>query len=222
MPVVTAIGGFTSPRAGFLAAAGSTVELFGDPAVAAGWNRSSALSGWSVSGVAGHLLRQILNVDDVLDAGTPTDPPLSLIEHYSRTAVSDADLDDLPNVETRRDGVELADGGSRAVAERAAAELGRVRERLAAEPPGRAVLLTWRGWSLTLDDFLITRTIELAVHSDDLAVSVGIPTPQLPAPVLDVVLQTLVRVAARRYGGTAVLRALSRAERAPNHISAFS
>jgi hypothetical protein len=59
------------------------------------------------------------------------------------------------------------------------------------------------------------------VHADDLAVSVGMATPALPAAVLDPVFELLTRLAVRRHGPTAVLRALSRAERAPDTISAF-
>ena len=76
-------------------------------------------------------------------------------------------------------------------------------------------------WGLRLDDLLVTRMMEIAVHSDDLAVSVGIATPQLPAQVLDPVLKLLADLAVRRHGAVALLRALSRSERAPATISAF-
>jgi hypothetical protein len=49
----------------------------------------------------------------------------------------------------------------------------------------------------------------------------GISTPPLPAAVLDPVLALLTQVAVRRHGQTAVLRALSRSERAPATISAL-
>jgi hypothetical protein len=74
---------------------------------------------------------------------------------------------------------------------------------------------------MTVDDLLITRMMELAVHSDDLAVSVGIATPALPQSAVDTVVDLLSRLAVRRHGPTAVLRALSRAERAPDTIAAF-
>jgi hypothetical protein len=63
--------------------------------------------------------------------------------------------------------------------------------------------------------------MELAVHSDDLAVSVGLPTPPLPPGAVDTVVDLLTRLAVRRHGPTSVLRALSRAERAPATIAAF-
>ncbi|WP_230205174.1 hypothetical protein [Parafrankia elaeagni] len=74
---------------------------------------------------------------------------------------------------------------------------------------------------LSLDDFLATRILEIAVHSDDLAVSVDVPTPALPVPATDAVLALLTRLAAHRHGPTAVLRAFSRAERAPTTITAI-
>ena len=77
------------------------------------------------------------------------------------------------------------------------------------------------GWALSLGDFLVTRMLELAVHQDDLAVSVGLATPDLPDPAFDPVLVLLARLAARRHGQAALLRALARAERAPAAINAI-
>ena len=85
----------------------------------------------------------------------------------------------------------------------------------------RPVFLPWSGWALTADDFLTTRMMEIAVHNDDLAVSVGLETPQLPVRVMHPVYDLLFVLALRRHGQTAVLRALSRAERAPASISAL-
>jgi len=81
--------------------------------------------------------------------------------------------------------------------------------------------MPWVGWALTLDDFLTTRTMELAVHLDDLAVSVGHPAPDLPDAAFEPVLTLLARLAARRHGQAAMLRALARSERAPAAINAI-
>ncbi|HZE33962.1 MAG TPA: hypothetical protein VE198_21340 [Actinoallomurus sp.] len=72
-----------------------------------------------------------------------------------------------------------------------------------------------------MDDFVTSRLLELVVHSDDLAYSVGMPTPELPAEATETVVDLLSRIALRRHGPTNVLRALSRAERAPSSISAL-
>ena len=65
------------------------------------------------------------------------------------------------------------------------------------------------------------RMMEIAVHADDLAVSVGLATPALPDAVLDPVFALLTRLSIRRHGTVALLRALSRAERAPASVTAF-
>ncbi len=82
------------------------------------------------------------------------------------------------------------------------------------------IFIPWQGWALTTDDFLITRSMELMVHSDDLAASVGLPTPDFPDTVDDVV-RLLSGVATRRHGQAAVIRALSRPQRSPGSVSAF-
>jgi hypothetical protein len=83
------------------------------------------------------------------------------------------------------------------------------------------VFLPWGPWSLTLDDFLITRIMEIAVHGADLACSVGLGEVPLPEEAADVAAGLLIRIALRRHGQAAILRALSRAERAPDSIVAF-
>ena len=83
------------------------------------------------------------------------------------------------------------------------------------------MLVPWQGWSLRRDDLLTTRMMEIAVHSDDLAASAGVTAPPLPGDVLEPVLALLNRLAVRRHGQSAVITALTRAERAPGSIAAF-
>ena len=63
--------------------------------------------------------------------------------------------------------------------------------------------------------------IELAVHLDDLAVSLDLPTPAIPDGAADLVVATLARIARGRRGTLPVLRALSRRERASGLATAF-
>jgi hypothetical protein len=132
-----------------------------------------------------------------------------------------AGLDHESNVGIRRAGEASAADGPAALAARTAELLERQRAVLPAEPADRIVHLASSGWSLRLDDFLLTRVMELVVHSDDLAASVGVDTPELPPSVIDPVVELLARLAVHRHGATAVIRTLSRAERAPATISAF-
>jgi hypothetical protein len=211
----------TATRDAFVQAATSVAALLRDPAVAASWDSASVLREFSVTGLAGHLARQVLAVPRVLAQPVPADRPVSLLDHYARVSWIDAGLDDEANVEIRRGGEDEAADGAAALAAKTATTVGALRSALPAEPAGRLVRPSWVSWTLSLDDFLITRMMEIAVHCDDLALSVGVATPVLPPAVLDPVLDLLIRLAARRHGSTAVLRALTRSERAPGTVAAF-
>ena len=83
------------------------------------------------------------------------------------------------------------------------------------------MLVPWQGWSLSSADFVLTRTMEVLVHSDDLAASIGVETPRFPDEAADAVLALLASVAAERHGQVAVLRALSRPQRSTGPVPAF-
>ncbi len=83
------------------------------------------------------------------------------------------------------------------------------------------VPIPWQGWRLERRDFLLTRLIEIVVHSDDLARSVGVPTPVFPDEVFLPVIDVLTRLAVERHGQAPLISALSRRERMPETISAF-
>lgn len=208
-------------RDDFLTAARSAADLLRDSRVSAAWSQPSALPEFSVGGLAAHLAYQVLALPDLLAAPEPTEPVVPVLDHYARVPWVGADLADETNVRIREGGESAAAQGPTALV----AQLDAVVQELAGVLPGvanRPVRLPfWGDWSLLLDDLLVTRMMEIAVHSDDLAVSVDLPTPALPQGVLDPVLDLLVRLSARRHGPTTVLRALSRAERAPSTITAF-
>lgn len=208
-------------RQSYLVAAASAVTLLRDPAVAAAWDKPSALTEFSIGGLAGHLAHQLVRVRDVLVPNGRIEEPIELLEHYSRSPWVQAGLDHESNVSIRRGGQAAAADGAAALADRAQGFLDTQSAALPAEPAGRVVDLPWAGWTLRLDDFLLTRLVELVVHSDDLAASVGLETPELPSSVIDPVVEMLARLAVYRHGPTAVIRTLSRAERAPATISAF-
>ncbi|MEQ4725316.1 maleylpyruvate isomerase N-terminal domain-containing protein [Nonomuraea sp. B19D2] len=208
-------------RQSYLVAAESAVSLLRTPAVAAAWEKPSALTEFSVAGLAGHLAHQLVRVRDVLPPNGQVQEPIGLLEHYSRSPWVQAGLDHESNVSVRRGGQAAAADGPVALVERTQALLDQLTAALPAEPADRIVALPWSGWSLRLDDFLLTRLVELVVHSDDLAASVGLDTPELPSSVIDPVVELLARLAVHRHGATAVVRTLSRAERAPATISAF-
>lgn len=209
-------------REAFLKSGESVGRLLREPVVAERWDQPSALEGFTVGGLAAHLAAQVyLQVLVALNADDPAGDPIGLLGHYDRAAWSDGDLDSEVNSGIVRSGEKQAEAGAAGLIAKVDAALVTLRERLPAEPADRVVPLPWVGWSLTLDDLLITRMMEIAVHSDDLAASCGIGTPDLPADVIEPVTDLLSRLALRKHGQAAVLRSLSRAERAPAHIAAF-
>lgn len=209
----------TLVRTVYLEAADRAAGMIADPAVADHWEDPSALPEMTVGALAGHLARQIFNVQRILAQPAADEPPISLLEHYARAAWIDAGLQDPANTSIRDESAQEAAEGPAGLAARAAAAAGELREQLAAEPDGRVVLIPWGPWPLTLDDMLRTRIMEIAVHGDDLACSIGLDEAHLPAAVTDIAIGVLARLAVRRHGATAVLRALSRAERAPASIT---
>jgi hypothetical protein len=205
----------------YLDAAAAAAGLLADPAVAASWERPSRLDRFSVNGLAGHLARQVLVVPSLLDQRPPDETPISLLDHYHASTWTDGDLDSEVNTGVRRSGEQTAAEGAAALAARTGRVVDELRQRLPHEPATRAVRLPWAAWSLSLEDFLVTRMLEISIHSDDLAFSVDVPTPELPAHVTEPVLSLLLKLAVKRHGTTAVLRTLSRAERAPANIAAM-
>jgi len=211
----------TPIRDAYLVAAASATTLLNDPEVAASWAAPSALRGFTVGGLSVHLAGQVLFVSQTLSEPPPEAEPVSLLGHYARVLRIGADIDDEINVSIRRGGEAGAAEGAAALAARTEAVVRELRDALPAQPADRIVHPPAGPWGLRLDDFLVTRMMEIAVHSDDLAHSVAVATPALPPAVIDPVLALLTALAVRRHGPTAVLRALSRAERATATIAAF-
>ena len=210
-----------SAIAAYPEAAGQAVVLLGAPEVADAWEEPSALAEMTVGALAGHLAYQIFSVGTALEEPASDVAPIPLLEHYARAAWLGAPLDSEVNVGIRTRGASIASGGPESLSERASNAVADQRTKLAGLSGDLAVFMPQTGWALNLTDFLTTRMLELAVHLDDLAVSVGIATPELPDAAFDPVLIVLARLAARRHGQSALLRALARAERAPAAINAI-
>ncbi|GAA4589323.1 hypothetical protein GCM10023194_43260 [Planotetraspora phitsanulokensis] len=205
----------------YLTAAASAAELLASPQVASSWHDPSALAKLSVQGLAGHLAGQIFFIPKVLAEPVPTEEVIPIHEYYARVSWIGSDVDDPFNVLIRTSGEQDAKDGPAALAAQVAATVQELRTVLPSAPSRPVRRPRWGDWSISLDDFVASRMLEVVVHSDDLAHSVGMPTPELPAEVVETVVDILTRIALRRHGATNVLRALSRAERAPASISAL-
>lgn len=188
--------------------------LLADPALAARWEDPSALTLMPVRSLAGHLLRATSSVEAYLDRSPPgpsDGAPVSAAEYYAR-AVSDDDVRGPVHQAIRTRGEEAAAGGPQATLSSWDAASERLAARLAAEPAGRLVRV-YLDIILSLDDYLLTRLVELCVHADDLAASLGRPLPPLPETATEAAVRVLVDVGRLRHGDAAVLRALARRER---------
>ncbi|MDG4797495.1 maleylpyruvate isomerase N-terminal domain-containing protein [Micromonospora sp. WMMD1082] len=206
-------------RDAYLAAADIATTLLGTPRLAERWARPSALRGYSTGGVARHLANQITRTAELLDA-PPGRTAIGVLAHFTGSAwvTTGADSEDNVDIRSRSERAAAATTAGRLVIEVDAA-LTELRRTVPAQPVGRVVDLG--EWGLTVDDFLLTRLMELVVHTDDLAVSLDLPTPEMPAAATELTIDLLTRIAAWRHGSLAVVRALSRRERAPETITAL-
>ena len=196
------------------------VDLVAAPAVAAAWERESALPGMTVGGVTRHLVSQPESAVEFLRIvpGPPVET-VSLTDYYARVDWLDAGRDDAENTSIRDDFNEMAGRGhadSVDVLEKARAALG---PAIAAAAP--TTYVPWQDCALLTDDFLVCRLLEIVVHADDLAASVGRPSPAFGPEVLDPVVALLAAMSVRRHGQDALVRALARTERASGSVSAF-
>lgn len=211
--------------AAFLSAADLSLDLAARPEVRDAWGEESSCAGMTVGGLTHHLLRQAGNTVMGLRTSpeqTPDGAPvIALQEHYARAAWVEGGPDDDANVSIRDKDNEAAQVGPDVVLELGREWAAELPALLAAPRSPDTFFIPWQGWSLSTEDFLTTRMMEMVVHGDDLAASVGVETPTYPEGVAGPVLALLTGVAVRRHGQTAVVRGLSRPQRAPGSISAF-
>ncbi len=193
-------------RQAFLAAVEVVPEIV--DALGPHWSDPSSLDGWTVGGLTGHFSRGVGQVARYLDEPTPPRGPeldgVGYFEFFGDRA------DELASAIVQRGEVEGSEGPA---ALRARVE--GWRDELLTRLPGmpidhRVAVLEAR--SLTLDEYLRTRLVELVVHHADLAVTT--PLPEVPAEARDEAIGVLTELARRRHGDRAVVEAFSRSGRA--------
>jgi len=196
-------------RSAFLEALQSFRDLVNSDAVAGAWNEPSALAGYTVAGLVGHVLSAASAVERYLDLEPGTDAPIARGVYYA-SVPTPHDASDLHR-EIRARGESLGRRGQRAITEELDALGSRLRTRLAVESASRT-LTVMRANTMRLDDYLETRIVEVAVHSDDLATSVGL-TANIPPSAASIAVEHLLDVARQRHGDFAIVRAFTRRER---------
>ncbi|MFF2811175.1 sterol carrier family protein [Streptomyces sp. NPDC058000] len=123
------------------------------------------LGDWTVRELAAHLSMAVGSVARALRLPAPAGPEVTLLDWPSATAQYAAGIDEFVHeLAAQHDPVELL--------ERTAEELAEV---LPPEPDDRVI--PCRPGAMLLGDYLVTRCVELIVHSDDLAAALGQEIP---------------------------------------------
>ena len=182
-----------------------------DPRVDRCWHEPSILPKLSVAGLAGHLLGVLRAFERRCDLpctaeATVVDPA----ENYAIVRLARIDDLDQPQFALVRDNAErVGNRGHAAVTESYRTALSRLVVRLADESHERPIILPDTATATTLTDYTITRIVELVVHADDLAESVGVSVDPPSAASADLAIDFLVRAARFRMGEPELLRALA-------------
>ena len=200
----------------FASAARAAADALALPVVAARWAGPSALSGMTVGALAAHLDAGTTRLEVLLAEPEPTEGPVLGIGAYfgiNRIEGDAVESDDPAHALIRLDAAQRAEAGPAEVRVTFQARIDRLVALLPSVPPDRLVPCRIPGARARFADYLPTRVVELAVHTDDLLVSVGIEGAVDPV-VADVVLAVGWELARARSGDVALLRACFRGERA--------
>ena len=184
--------------------------LIGRDEVAARWDDPSALAGMTVGALCAHLVRAagaVLAYLDRTDPAARPDGELLTPVTYFHAAIDSPIHERIKEVSATE-----ATVGPAEVAARCAEVAASMRTRLAEEPTDRLVAALG-GRMLSLDDFCRTRLIEVLLHLDDVAVSVGLPRPDTAEAGPAIVIGILMGITRMQHGDWAVLHALARDER---------
>ncbi len=189
----------------------AAAELLSRPIVAERWDEPSALDGMTVGALSAHLVRAagatIAYLDRTDPAARPTAELLTSVTYF-HAAVDSPIHDRIKDVSA-----DEASIGPAEMAKKCRSLAADMAARLTAEPDDRLVAALGDRM-LTLDDFCRTRLIEVLLHVDDLAVSVGQPRPETDPEGPSIVIDIITRIARDRRGDWEMLYALARSERA--------
>jgi Mycothiol maleylpyruvate isomerase N-terminal domain len=172
----------------------------------------------AVGALAAHVVSAIAGVDTFLNLPVPVDAEVAdVVTYYSGRNLPAVVLE---GINARA--VEASRKGAAAVLVHFDKVRDHLRSQLPVEPSDRMMRIPAPaspmgegpvGRYMRLEDFLVTRAVEVVVHSDDLAASVSLPTPTYPRETSDSLISFFVETSRCRHGDAAVIRAFTRRER---------
>jgi hypothetical protein len=167
----------------------------------------------SVAALVGHLVvGGILRVEDALATEPPADfKPVTAAQLLSWVPLGS---DDGVHGQVREVAAKYAVPGVDHLIERATTSLDRVAPMLQAEGLERVVAYPWApSLSMTVRELLRSRVLELVVHVEDVAASIGADDFALDPDAVRIACHLGIDVNIERYGAASVVRALCRRER---------
>ena len=185
--------------------------LITDPKVAAMWDETAALPGYTIGGLAAHLGRAVTTVVAYLDGEPPAAGATEVDAcRYVVAALGDHDpiSSDLHTGIRQRASL-LASDGPAAVGAHVEEALDRLT-RFDLDPARR--LAVFEGMAIRLSEYLKTRIVELTIHSSDLARSVSRTEPPLPRDAWRIAADVATAVALLRHGERMVALGLARSD----------
>jgi hypothetical protein len=199
----------------FFDATSSVADLIASPAVGCHWGQSSCLDGFTVGGIAGHIVRSVQSLVDLLERPLPEGARVvTPAEFFGVNKPKGPVLDDPIAKFIVGDGEHRAEFGQEAVVGTFRELVVRAEEVLG-DLTATTIIPTIRipDGVTSLGIYLTTRVVELVVHGDDVASSVGIDW-QPPFAAGALAIGILVQIASEQHSAVEVLRVLARRERA--------
>jgi hypothetical protein len=192
-------------------------DVVGHPLVVEAWTQPSALSRYSVGGVAAHAVQGgVLRVEQLLEEPEPSDRRrIGVSEFFGANRMDSPEADDPLFVVLRSMAEGMAEAGPMRLLDQGAHALTRLRTVLPNCRADRAVSLARvPDAQVPFAAYLQTRVLEVVVHGDDLVASLpGCEAPEPPPSAVDVCLDVCLGLARARLSGLGALRAFTRSER---------
>jgi len=200
-------------RGAWLECAKISIDLVGDERVGARWEDPSCLPDMSVGQVAGHLSHSGVFIVEEALAKTPS-PAGTALSASRILSGAPLDADDPKHDDVRIVAASQSANGQTDLVAHLMSSVQRIEPELMMRDDDTIIAFPWGpGVPMTMRELLRSRIVELAVHLDDLAVSVEIDDLTLPEATVILAGEVAVVIDVERYGATEVLRALCRRQR---------